>query len=493
MSRSRWWALAAVFTLAVATRLWVLLSGGGPLDAASYDQSVYFAAAAALVHGHVPYHGDFVFVHPPVVALAGTPFAVLARLTDDVTGFVAENVAFAVMGAVNAVLVVVVARAWGLGRGAVAAGLTYALWPVGYVAESTARLEPLGNLLFLLFLWAYGHGRSGRTRALVLAGVALGLLVNVKLWWFAPVLVVVVLVGFLARELRVVLVPVAVAAGTTLLVDLPFLGVAGPRMVRSIVTAQLHRPDRQWTPGGRYVHLPVVQRLEQLLGASELVVVLLLAALVLTAALACRDRVGRVFVVVLAVQVAILLAAPVVYPYYAGYVAVAGSLVIAAAASRRIPRPAGVAPWGWAAAAGLASVITFRALSPPLSDVDWQALRAQTAHAHCVVADSPLLLIRLHALDRSFGPGCRDVVDLQGVSYGAGPDPEARATLWSGTPAYRRFVGTYLLSGDAVALGDYYVRVRIGHDNRRLLAQRPVIGSSGNVVVRAVTGPPPDR
>lgn len=492
---------AAVFLLGAAARLWVLFSSGNPLDAPSYDQSVYYAAAAALVHGHVLYHGDVVLVHPPVIALVGTPFAALARLTDDATGFVAENAALALIGAVNAVLVVVVARTWDLRRGALAAGVVYALWAVGVAAESTARLEPVGNLFLLLSLWAFGRGRTGSTWPLVRAGVFLAVLVNVKLWWAAPVLAVVVLTAVLTRRLRVVTVPVAAAVVTAVLLDVPFLLLAGPRMFRSIVLAQLDRPGSQWSPGGQYVRLSIGQRLEQLTGADRLVaavhggvtagdtlvaVVAAVIALAFVAAvvLAYGSPVGRVFLGVLVVQLLVLMSAPVYYPYYGDYVAATGALVIAAAVTGRRVRGTAAVPWGWALATAIAGVVWISALGPSASPTDWQALRRQTAHVPCVVADSPYVLIRLHALDRSFGPGCRNVVDFQGLSYGAGPEPAARGTLRSATPQYQQFATRYLTSGDAVVVSLYYNRLRLGPANRRLINQLPVLARSGNLVVR---------
>jgi hypothetical protein len=450
-------------------------------------------------------------VHPPVVALVGTPFAVLARMTSDATGFIAENTAFAVIGAVNAVLVAVVARAWGLARGAVAAGLVYAAWPVGFLAESTARLEPLGNLFLLLFLWTYGRGRDGRTRPLVLAGVFLAVLVNVKIWWCVPLLAVVVLTAVLTRRARIVVVPALAAAATALVLDLPFLVVAGPRMFRSLVTSQLHRPDNQWSPGGHYVHLSVRQRLEQLTGATELVgrlhgdptsppgsqvtlvVVVVVVAFLATAVLAWRQPVGRIFVGAILVQTALLLSTPIFYPYYGDYLVVTAALVIASAVSHGQPQRKPFLAWGWVAAAGLAGGVALSGLGSQASGVDWAAMERETGDVRCLVADSPYVLIRLDALDRSFHAGCRDVVDFQGLSYGAGPEPRARATLRSATPEYRAFAARYLLSGDAVVLSDYYVRVRLGAATRHAVNQRPLLVRSGNVVIHCTAPDSPGQ
>src|SRR3954466_1430046 len=115
--------------LAFALRFGVVVfSRGGPDGIYGYDSGVYYSAADALTHGRVPYR-DFILLHPPGVMVALVPFAVLGRLTTDHAGFVAANTIFNALAAVNAVLVVLIARRWGLGRGAaLLGGLFYACW-----------------------------------------------------------------------------------------------------------------------------------------------------------------------------------------------------------------------------------------------------------------------------------------------------------------------------------------------------------------------------
>ncbi len=62
-------------------RWWFLWAGARDGGLAGYDPPTYYTAAAALLHGRMPYHGDFIFVHPPLVILVGLPFALLGRLT----------------------------------------------------------------------------------------------------------------------------------------------------------------------------------------------------------------------------------------------------------------------------------------------------------------------------------------------------------------------------------------------------------------------------
>ena len=44
-----------------------------------YDDGVHYAAAASLIHGRLPYR-DFLFLQPPAMVLAASPFAWLGSL-----------------------------------------------------------------------------------------------------------------------------------------------------------------------------------------------------------------------------------------------------------------------------------------------------------------------------------------------------------------------------------------------------------------------------
>ena len=64
--------MAAVFGVAFAARLVPLLRGGGLYAAGNYDDGVHYAAAMGLVHGLLPYR-DFLFLHPPGIAVLARP------------------------------------------------------------------------------------------------------------------------------------------------------------------------------------------------------------------------------------------------------------------------------------------------------------------------------------------------------------------------------------------------------------------------------------
>lgn len=501
-------AVLAVFALALSARLWHLGRSGQVVGPNGYDQSVYYAAADALLHGRAPYSGDFVFLHPPVVMLVGLPFALLGRLTTAYTGFLAESALFALFGALTAALVTAVARRAGAPRwGAVAGGVLYATWSVTVGAGSSVRLEPLGDLLLVTAVWLVGPGREPSRRQLVLAGVVFGVLVNVKLWWAVPLLLLFVLTAARVRRRALVLVP-AVAVATAALIDLPFLLASGGRMVTSVVTAQLARTNVQGTPSGTFERLSTMLRLERLTGVegamSRLlgetpaalatspavrVVTLLVCALVVAACLAAlRTSLGRLAVLLLATQVLVLLTAPIYFPYYGDFVGVSLSLVVAASA-RPIGRHLGAMPWtGLLPAAAVVSLgLLLTAPRPSTVEHPWdrEALTEATRGVPCIVADTPKVLIDLDALDRSFAAGCPNWVDFQGVGHG-GLTPDVFTQAGQASPAWRREMMRYFRSGDAVVISDPNVRVFLGPARVRALTRGPVLAESQGLVVHRV-------
>jgi alpha-1,2-mannosyltransferase len=103
-----------VAALAFALRLSAVLHGGGPKGFfGRYDDGVYYSGAVALLSGRMPYR-DFVLLHPPGVLLASAPFAEIGRLTHDSTGLASARVAWMGIGALIAVLIMVVTRRFGL-------------------------------------------------------------------------------------------------------------------------------------------------------------------------------------------------------------------------------------------------------------------------------------------------------------------------------------------------------------------------------------------
>lgn len=503
----RAWDLDAigVFTLALAGRLVELLHGGVAAGPNGYDQSVYYAAADAVTHGRVPYRGDFVFLHPPGIILTGLPFALLGRLTTAPTGFLVENIGFALLASCTAVLVVVVARRAGMPRwAAVGGGVFYASWSVTVAAGSSARLEPLGDLLFVLAVYLIGPGRDLSRRRLVLAGVMFGLLVSTKVWWVVPVGLVFLLLARGRGGIRVWSVVPLAAVVTTTLVDLPFLLLSRGHMFVSVIMVQLARKDVQITPSGDLGRLSTMVRLERLTGVEAvmsrlfgihpedlnpsvpLITIVVCALVVTTSAYALRTALGRIFVPVLAAQSLVLLTARTYYPYYGDFVGVALALVVAAAVGPvggRLRRTAWPVGWATVAVFTLVPLLATRpnvfARHPP----DGEALARATRNIPCVVADTPWALIDMNALDRSFEDGCRNWIDFQGVSHGGGADPAAYVLGTEATAAWKRVVHDYLASGDAFALSDLRMWGLLGPARLRDLTRGQFVTQSQGILV----------
>ena len=139
--RRRWFLALAGFAFLI--RLVPVLTGGGLAFYGRYDDSVYYTAADALTFGRLPYK-DFTLLHPPLLMLVLTPFALIGRMTTDATGLALARLVFMGIGATNTVLVAVIARRWGR-YAAVVAGLMYAGWLPAVYGEQSTMLEPLGT------------------------------------------------------------------------------------------------------------------------------------------------------------------------------------------------------------------------------------------------------------------------------------------------------------------------------------------------------------
>ncbi len=447
-----------ILLLGAALRLGVVLaSPGGFGGNFGYDPGVYYAGADALTFGRRPY-SDFVLLHPPGIALALAPFAVLGRLTDsDRTGFLAANLSFALLGALNAVLVLLIARRLGCPRiGALLGGAFYAIWYGAVNAEVGVRLEPLGAACFLggVLVLAGQEKLSGR-RAL-LAGAFFALACSVKIWWGGPLLAV--LVGLLWRRggRRPAAYFAAGAALAALVVDGPFFLAAPRSMARMVFRDQLGRA------GGRTLS----QSLDNLtaMGAAfpDLTgpghVFLLTAFLAVVAAVvaaAWRRPPARLIVALFTAQLVVLALTPLYFADYADYAAGTLAVLVGAAYSGRALR----IPWLGAVIAGgavlvvtaMTAVTVFVRPNRVTAPFPSSRLAAAVAHLRCVTSDSPLALIRLEALSRSLADGCPMYVDLTGLILDLHVPAESGLPMVD-QPTWQARARAYLFSGDAVIL-----------------------------------------
>ncbi len=489
--RWAWIALLAVIAVvAFAIRLRLLTHSGGLDGSDVYDDGVYYAAADALVHGRLPYR-DFLFLQPPGTLLVLAPFAWVGALTRDGYGVVAARLAFMAIGAANAVLAGVLARRFGF-TAAVIAGLGYAvLFPAAYSERSTL-LEPLGTLgILLAVLFAERAGRWPRA-GMLLAGLAAGAAVGMKIWYIVPLLII----GAFSWRRAIRYLIGAVVAGCA--IYLPFLIAAPEPMIREILLDQLGRP--------RMTTQPLVNRVSSFLGAPDLhrylpssldhvlsphKIGLLLALVALVCVVAALTVPGaRLHPVLLVAAVLILLASPSYFLHY-GVLAAPFLATTVGIGTARLLGFVGNAPARTALAAVV--VVAVLALNVPV-DVrkrtsEWvptTVLRPAAQQVEgCITTDDPHILAALDVLSRDLERGCRLWPDVTGYTYDrdsyevAGeelPRPE--------NPRWQRDVAAYLLSGQAVIV--HRGATGLSPATARLVRSGPVLARSGTWTLHAV-------
>ncbi len=456
--RSLLLGLAILALVAFLVRLVPVLAGGGLQGAFAYDDEVYFAAAVAMVEGRIPYR-DFVLLHPPGILYLLAPIAALGGVVGDGTAFAMARVSLMLVGALNAVLVVLVART--IGRlAAAAAGALYAVWMVPIVVERSTWLIGPQNTLILLALLILGGmpPRSLTVSRVALAGACIAAAGVIQLWTAIPAIVVLVWLVASVRavpERLVRLVAAYVVSGVTtaVILFLPFLLVTGASMIRLIVFAQLVRIE-QARVGlasrlAALVGLPAAGPFAHVLpGVIVAAGVLVVALLVLS--VAWRERRMSLWVALLFTQGAFLLLTPVFFRHYAAWLAPTVSLSVGSVAAWIIghlggtQRRAGFALYG----VGLA-VLLVVALRPAATGIPVSSTRPDLSAARCVTADSPILLIRTETLRRDLERGCPLEVDPKGVSHTTRLDHPATRPGRRNDPAYQQAMLEYYGASDA--------------------------------------------
>jgi hypothetical protein len=355
-----------------------------------FDDGVHLGAAQLLFGGRVPYR-DFAFLQPPGILLLLQPLAALARLIGDDQALVVGRAAFVAIGAANICL------AWKLlrPRGRVAAGIAavfYAAWWGTVVTERTILLEPLLNLGLLITLLLV---RRGSPRALLIAGLALGLTSTIKLWplVFVPAFAVwIARTQSVRRACRFVLATAASFAA----VIAPFWILAGRALPHQLLFAQLGRHDQLASLIDRLrlfdglAGLASVQRTVP----AALVVLVAAALLALALRLAMRDRDVALWLGLLIVGALALVFAPSFYYHYPAFLAVPLAAILGslgAGAWERLQNG-----WRPAAAVGAALLASLVAVSAARGGWVPHSVRHDlpaVTRARCVFADLPILLI----------------------------------------------------------------------------------------------------
>lgn len=449
----------SIFALAIVMRVGAIAaSRGGLTGNYGYDPSVYYASADAFTHGRLPYR-DFVLLHPPGVMLVLTPFAALGRATTDMTGFVAGNLAFAMLGAVNAVLVYRVAQRMGLSRTASwLGGAFYAVWYGAVYAELSSRLEPLGSFAFLCGMLALSGNRPGRVRRdALLAGAALGFAISVKIWWIAPLIVIAVWLARTPDGLRRTRAFLAGVLGTVLLVDGPFFALAPSSMWHLVVLDQLGRHSIVGRVD-RLFAMSTLTEIHTMHGAAVIVVAaLFVGMLIALLRSAWRLNAARLLVACAAVQAVVLVASPSFFYFYLDYLAPSFALVVAAAAHRVRERSRRrlVSALPAALVVGAAAVTAIGVFVKPVGSIEpfpADELADSLPHVKCVMAVTPTALIELNTLSRDLANNCPQWVDATGRTYGVDASRGPHYLTRRHNSRWQADVRHYLLSGGVVVL-----------------------------------------
>lgn len=476
-------ATALVFLVGLVARLGVILRRGGIHGIIGYDTGVYFSGSDALLHGRLPYR-DFTMVHPPGITLAVTPFAALTNVMSDWHAFIIANVAFCVMGAANAALVVLVCRRLGLARrGAICAGLFYAAWFGSISAEFDVKLEPLGNLLLLLGLLALLRDQARPTRwSAFLAGAVVGLPLAVKVWWVVPIVLIIAWHGMCRRSARAAGQALLGAAASVSAVCAPFFLAAPSAMWHSVVTGQLGRP-RTASLVERLAGMSTVPDLLKHLSGRQQALAAVVFVVFLSAVVGFAwhsTRRTRFLVLVMLAQFVVLLAAPSWFEYYCDYLAVGLAITVGAAAVavRRelfASTPATAMTAALLAVTGLITVSGTEAVRPYAGATE---LTRAVRHEKCVMSNNPTVLLRLDALSRGLAAGCPNWIDVSGRLMG----PDNASVL---KPQHRTWHGVllqYLRSGDAIALWKPHGSKTVEILSNRLAKDGVVARAGGHVI-----------
>jgi hypothetical protein len=385
--------------------------------------------------------------------LALLPAAVVGHWTSDQTGYLIGNVSFEVLGAVNAVLVLVVARRLGLRVApALAGALLYAAWFAPVVAEYAGRLEPLGNFFLLLALLALvpAADRVEPARAghrYLLAGALLCTAASVKIWFVVPMVVAAAWLFAVQRQRRpAVLVAIGAVVAATVL-DVPFLIASRGEMWTMTVTAQLTREASAPPFVVRLLDLTAAYppQAKSAHGGEVIAAVLGTAVLIALLALAWQVRSARLVVAVAVGTIITLLLSPSWFEWYPDFAAPVVAISTAAALHRL---PGRLRTLGWAPVAGAAAVtVTVLVQGSYPATVGWGPERVTDVarSARCVTSDTPAGLIALDVLDKDLRNGCAVWVDAVGRAY---VDSHAAGLTLETNPVWQRKVLAYLRTGD---------------------------------------------
>ena len=471
--------------LAFAVRLVTVLRGGGFFGRIGYDGSVYYASAAALSHGLLPYR-DFLLLHPPGIVLALLPFAALGRLVGDADAYALARLAWFVLGAVSTVLVFRVVRPRGLAPAVVAAAF-YAVFVPAVTSEHTTSLEAVGSVCLLgavALLTSARDLRTGSVAPVLVAGALLGFATGTKIWGAAVVLALVAWTVHRSGVRRAALVLVGAVGATTLTCLVFFLAAPGP-MWRMVVLDQLGRRREPGGLSGRLVDIMGLSELRLAVGTHALAAVAAVVLMTLLV-LAVHDPLGRLAALLLVVTGAVLLATPPWSVAYTGLSAPPIALLVGSAVARVTTAGGRRRLVGGLAALTVLVAYTVTSL-PGLtfgSRFPGRSLERVLVQAPgCVTTDDPITLIETGALRRNFGQHCPVVVDLSGYTYDLQPGASLRVRRVRNTQ-WQRFARTQLATGETAVVVRFRTTAGLSRKTRGAIARWPLMAAVNGYELR---------
>jgi alpha-1,2-mannosyltransferase len=487
-----------IFVSAVGCRLLPVLRGGGLFGLGSYQDGVYYAAAAGLINGRMPY-GDFLLLQPPGIVALLAPFALVGELSSDSSGFAAARAGWMLLGGLNAVLITRILRPLGLGA-ALIGGLSYALSYPAIQTEHTVTPEAAGTTTVLVALLALRLGdrtrwmtSSGQRLALLGAGVALGFGAGIRI---SGILACLIVLGwhFAPRRIRgLPWLALGVLIGA-LAIYLPFLiGSPGPTW-RYVVLAQVHRaagspPPLSLARGGRALGLDLWEPSDTVI----IVGLIIAAAIVVAACTVAATRLAALLVIGYAtLLIAVTSDLP---PHDPAVLAGPFALCVGAAGYRLIrglgrPLPRRRRPL-IAITVSLLGAIALLGCAAPLRQHTFhtafaspQLVAAVATLPGCVTSDDVSILIRLNVLGRNLDRGCRLVVDYGGYAH----DPPGLPADVRNTPQWQAGLLAYLSEGSGAFHVRNHGRGSGAEYGARVWQTWPVIEQDGRFTLRRPPG-----
>jgi hypothetical protein len=331
-------------------RIIPLVPASGLSRSVSYDEGVYFSAAALVARGVVPYR-DFVFIHPPGILIGLAPLVWLGHHFfpyDDI--FLTLRAVAGLIGAVNVALVGRLAHRSGGLTAAVAAMALYATFPPAVIDEGRLLLEPFMTLFCLLAAscWLPEH-EDYSSRLGVTTGLWLGIACSIKLYGGGIFLIACLLSGEWERRWKQRITMCLSAAGVFGLLALPFAVRAGVNeFTRQVLVAQLLRPPDTAIPGGvlgRTLHM--FQYGPASLARAPLFVGVVVGAIGVAVAAWAWFRCGvqgRFWAITWTATVAFLLVSSTYFSQYAAFLAPSTSVLAGMAISRLLHVSSQVSP-----------------------------------------------------------------------------------------------------------------------------------------------------